>query len=143
MVSWISNKIIHYFKNKAISKINSNSEKDDILYFKKQIDFLNKKYNNLEEIYWIGSYQYDERIIDYFKEKIIVSINTFNDIPIRISSKDINIIDVIMGRTLNNEWFISFFSDQLNLYKEVHLLDTFKLQVDDNFQLKNIYTPLK
>ena len=138
MINWLSNKIIQHFRNKAISKIDCNSIAVTEKYFSKQIDFLNQKYNNIQELYWIGSYAHDDQLIKYFRENNKLSSQLFKNIPFKISNEDEDIIDIIIGKKTNSDWIISFFSDSLDLYGVLRFMDTFTINADNNFALEEI-----
>jgi hypothetical protein len=143
MINWISNKIIKHFRNKAIAKIDANPSVIAKQHFSKQIDFLNQQYNNLQEIYWVGSYTYDEQIINYFKKNVKLSPDLFNTLPFSISTEDEDIIDIIIGRTIDGDWIVSLFSDKLDLYGTLKYIDSFITTTDSNFnpqEIKNCAT---
>lgn len=143
MINWLSNKIVRYFRDNAISKINAEPTAVAREYFSKQIDFLNQKYDGMQECYWIGSFMYKRNIIEYFQKYDILTSEILIHLPFERSTEDDNIIDIIIGKTQLNQWVIAFFSDNIDLYTASKFVDSIFIKIDSSayIELKN-YTSL-
>ncbi|MEO6329514.1 MAG: hypothetical protein ABIO55_11295 [Ginsengibacter sp.] len=130
MTNWLSKKIIKHFKENAIAQINADPSGVVKKHFKKVIEFLNKKYSDsIKELYWIGSYKYDTSIVTYFKECDKVTLKILDNLPFARSTAGEDIIDVLIGKTDSNQWFVSFFSDQINLYSDAKFIDSILIKM--------------
>lgn len=85
---WFSNKIIKHFRDKAVSEINANPGAVAKKHFSNVIDFLNQKYSGLQKLYWIGSYNYDLKMVQYFKECGAVTSRMLVDFPFQRNTED-------------------------------------------------------
>lgn len=137
MINWLSNKIVKHFRNKAIAQINANPAEVAKLHFKDAIELLNRKYGTLVNLYWIGSYSFTEKIPAYFKQQTIISKKILADFPFERNTEDENTFDIFIGEcNTSSQWIIAFFSEQIELESRLQLMDTFFVDKENDFDIK-------
>ena len=137
MINWLSNIIVKHFRYKAIAQINANPTEVAKLHFKGVIELLNRRYSSIANLYWIGSYAFTEDVPAYFKQQNTLTKKTLADLPFDRSTEDENIIDIFIGEcNASNQWVIAFFSDNIELESRLNLMDTFFIDKDDGFNIR-------
>lgn len=138
MINWLSNKIIKYFRNKAIAQINANPTEVARVHFKRAINLLTERHGEITNLYWIGSYAFSEDIPNYFKQISFLTQRDLIKFPFERSTEDDNIIDIFIGNCRNNDQLmVSFFSDNIELESNLRLIDAFFIEKEDKLNLSD------
>lgn len=93
MINLITNKIAKYFSDKAVARINANPTSIAKQHFSPIISIL-PDHREIKSLFWVGSYEYDLEIIEYFKKQDQVNNETFDKNSCKRNTKDEYIVDV-------------------------------------------------
>jgi hypothetical protein len=135
MSNFLSRSIIKYFRDRAIKKINADPSAVARQHFGPVSEML-VQYGNIESLYWIGSYEHNMKMIDYFKHAEGINNRILETDEFKKSTEDEEIIDILLGSNSDGQWFLAFFYDKLSdVRKGFILLDTFEVSVDNKVKL--------
>lgn len=127
---WLTNKIVSYFRNKAIGEINADPEKVAKVHFAPIKDLLPIA-GELRKLYWVGSYDCNVDFTSYLKKAAPLQRSTFINMPFNKNTEDGDFVDIFLGEDDKGVWFIAFFVDKDNLNKNPALLNFFEVEVAD------------
>lgn len=135
MINIINKRIARYFRDKAITQINADPSAIARQYFGPAVDTL-PGYGKIESLFWIASFEYNLEMIEFFRNQEKVNNITFDKNNYRKSTEDEHIIDLLLGKGSENNWFLVFFEDAiLDLRRGFSILDSFKINVEDDLKL--------
>jgi len=134
MINLITNKIVKYFSDKAVARINADPTGTAKQHFSSVIPILSI-YGEIKSLLWIGSYKYSMDMIKYLKQQDEIDNVVFDKIAYGRSTEDEHIIDIFLGKGSGDNWFLAFFADSLDLEKKFVLLDSFKVNVRNRANL--------
>ena len=134
MTNFIIKKIQDYIVKKTMDQINRDPIDVARQHFDPAIKMLGQ-FKGIKSMFWVGSYEYDLQIIEYFRNSKKVNAQTFENSSFKKHTDSEKIIEILLGETRDNYWFLGFFSDSLELSTNLNLLDSFKIHWEENSKL--------
>jgi len=119
--------------NRVISKMKDDPLDVAIKHFQPVEQLISKHTGPMLDLYWIGSYEMDIELINYYKALEEISVDDLKKFDRKKNAEAEKIMDFFVAKSTTGEWHLVFFLDTLELHQKFDLIEIVKKKLNNEW----------